>query len=99
MTMLRKIACVILLCGATLYAQTSAPLRFEVAAIKPTPPDQWKAVSGGKTGKGRLSMQNRTLKRYIMGAYGIGPKSNRRRTVVAGGVSLRHRGEGRAAGR
>jgi uncharacterized protein (TIGR03435 family) len=56
-----------------LIRQPAPPPRFEVAAIKLTPPDQWNTSSGGKTGKGRLTMHNRTLQRYIMGAYGVGP--------------------------
>lgn len=57
----------------TLYAQPAPAPRFEVAAIKLTPPDQWNGSSGGNEGKGKYTMHNRTLKRYIMAAYGVGP--------------------------
>ena len=44
---------------------------FEVASIKPTNADP--GSSGIKTGRGRLDANNVTLKRCIMGAYGVGP--------------------------
>jgi uncharacterized protein (TIGR03435 family) len=56
-----------------IYAQPAPAPRFEVAAIKPTPSDQWDGPSGGDEGKGRYTMYNRTLKRYIMAAYSLGP--------------------------
>ena len=36
-------------------------------------PDQGNGFSGGKTGKGRVTMTNVTLKRCVMGAWGLGP--------------------------
>ena len=51
----------------------AADPRFEVAAIKPAPPDQWNGSSGIKTGNGRMDAVNVTLKRCIMGAWGVGP--------------------------
>lgn len=71
--MIRTAACLILLIAASLHAQPSPNLRFEVAVIKPTPPDQWRGPSGGLAGKGRYNMHNRTLKTYIERAYYIGP--------------------------
>jgi uncharacterized protein (TIGR03435 family) len=65
-----SVACLII---GTLHAQSAPPPRFDVAAIKLTPADQWRGSSGGDTGKGKFTMHNRTLKRYIMGAYGVGP--------------------------
>ena len=56
---------------AALSAQPAS--RFEAASIKPTPSDQWNGTSGGASRNGRFSMRNRTLKRYLMGAYGLGP--------------------------
>lgn len=47
---------------------------FEVATIKPTSPDEAGSGSSGiKTGKGRASAKNVTLKRCIVGSYHIGP--------------------------
>ena len=59
---------VLLFCVAAAYAQP----RFEVASIKPSP-DESSNNSGGRSGNGRLTMTNVTLKRCIMGAYGLGP--------------------------
>jgi uncharacterized protein (TIGR03435 family) len=50
----------------------ASKLSFEVASIKPSTADS-SSVSGIKTGKGRIDAHNVTLKRCIMGAYGIGP--------------------------
>lgn len=57
------------------YGQTTAP-RFEVASVKPSA-----ARSGGgvATGHGRVTVASETLKRCIMGAYGVGPN------LIAGG--------------
>jgi len=54
-------------------AQSAAPLRFEVASIKPTPADEYDGSSGIPTGHGRLTGNHVTLKRCILGAYGVGP--------------------------
>jgi uncharacterized protein (TIGR03435 family) len=56
-----------------LLATLSAQPRFEVAAIKPTPPDEIRGPSGGTEGKGRYSMHNRTLKDYIWRAWLVIP--------------------------
>ena len=71
--MIRAAAGLAFLTMRTLCAQPAPVPRFEVASVKLTPPDQWNEASGGKTGQGKLTMHNRTLKRYIMGAYGVGP--------------------------
>ena len=64
----------ILACGISglLRGQTAAAPRFEVASIKPSG-DATRDTSGSKSGHGRLTMNNVTLKRCIMGAYAIGP--------------------------
>jgi uncharacterized protein (TIGR03435 family) len=72
--MLRTIAGLILCVAGAGYGQP----RFEVASIKPSA-DPSPNSSGSNTGKGRLSMTNVTLKRCIMGAYGLGPN------LIAGG--------------
>jgi len=59
-------------------AQTAS--QFEVATIKPNPGDN-PYSSGLNTQHGRLNAQNVTLKRCIMGAYGVGPNQ------VSGGPS------------
>lgn len=69
-------------CGATVvrgrivYASvpasdTKAP-HFEVAAIRPSSPSG--GSSGFSTGHGLLHGENVTLKRCIIGAYGVGPQ-------------------------
>jgi uncharacterized protein (TIGR03435 family) len=76
--------CVAAACSAALlhrrtaFAQTAttpavAPPEFEVATIKPSNFDPSNYTSGIKTGYGRLDGQNVTLRRCIMGAYGVGP--------------------------
>ncbi|MBV8728220.1 MAG: TIGR03435 family protein [Acidobacteriia bacterium] len=67
------------LATTALFAQAPDAPRFEVASVKPTSPDQLNGSSGGKSGNGRLTMNNVTLKRCIMGAFGIGPNQ------IAGG--------------
>src|SRR5262245_21160186 len=67
----------VFLCGA-LLGQTEEPLRFEAASIKPSL-DPSSGNSGGKSGNGRLTMSNVTLKRCIMGAFALGPN------LIAGG--------------
>lgn len=55
------------------HAQQPAP-QFEVATVKPSSPDEAASGSSGiKTGKGRASAKNVTLKRCIIGSYHIGP--------------------------
>jgi uncharacterized protein (TIGR03435 family) len=53
------------------YGQ-SAAARFEVASVRPSHADP-SSSSGIKTGHGRLDAKNVTLKRSIIGAYGVGP--------------------------
>jgi uncharacterized protein (TIGR03435 family) len=64
----------ILACGifGLLRGQPAVAPRFEVASIRPSG-DATRDTSGSKSGHGRLTMNNVTLKRCIMGAYGIGP--------------------------
>lgn len=56
-----------------LLCQNAPDPRFEVASIKPSNPDQLRGPSGITTGHGRIAGNNVTLKRCIMGAYGLGP--------------------------
>ena len=58
--------------GAAAHGQQAPADRFEVASVKPGKADAG-AVSGIKTGHGRLDAHNVTVKRCIMGAYGLGP--------------------------
>jgi uncharacterized protein (TIGR03435 family) len=58
--------------ATTLYAQSAAP-RFEVASIKPSTASV-NDTSGVTTGRNRLEAANVTLKRCIIGAYGVGPQ-------------------------
>jgi uncharacterized protein (TIGR03435 family) len=69
--MLRAIMGLVVSVSAAIYAQTPVALRFEVASVKPANADP--SSSGVKTGHGRLEAKNVTLKRCIMGAYGVGP--------------------------
>jgi len=64
-------------CGAC--GQTEAVPQFEVASIKPATANQTSGSSGITTGHGRVTASNVTLKRCIMGAFGLGPN------VIAGG--------------
>jgi len=69
--MIREVACCALwACAAS--GQTAAALEFEVASVKPSKADP-RSSSGINTGHGRLTAYNVTLKRCIMGAYGVGP--------------------------
>jgi uncharacterized protein (TIGR03435 family) len=56
--------------GMTLAQQAGAK-QFEVASIKRSNGDG--QSSGINTGNGRINAQSVTLKRCIMGAYGVGP--------------------------
>jgi uncharacterized protein (TIGR03435 family) len=53
-------------------ASSAQQPRFEVASIRPSA-DPSSSNAGSHTGKGRVNMTNVTLKRCIMGAYGVGP--------------------------
>ena len=72
---LRAITWILLI--AALDAQPAGP-RFEVASIKLSNAGS-NASSGIRTGENRLDASNVTLKRCIVGAYGVGPQQ------VAGG--------------
>lgn len=67
-----RAALLALIPAAFLWAQTPAP-RFEVAAIKPSSPEEMAGSSGIKTGHGRAIGTNVTLKRIIVGTFHIGP--------------------------
>src|SRR6266513_36819 len=54
------------------HGQPSVAQRFEVASIRPSDADP-NSGSGIQTGHGRLDAKNVTLKRCIMGAFGVGP--------------------------
>jgi uncharacterized protein (TIGR03435 family) len=69
---MRPTAVLMICVTGAVYGQPAAPPQFEVASVKPSS-DPSNAQSGGKTGKGRVNMINMTLKRCIMGAYGLGP--------------------------
>jgi uncharacterized protein (TIGR03435 family) len=56
------------------FAQTPESLRFEVATVKPSGPEEIQAgVSGIKTGHGRATGTDVTLKRCIIGSFHVGP--------------------------
>jgi uncharacterized protein (TIGR03435 family) len=67
----RILPCAISCISGLLFAQSEQPSRFEVASIRPSQADPHS--SGISTGSGRLTATNVTLKRCIMGAYGVGP--------------------------
>ena len=70
--MVRAIAILAVCAAAAAYGQSAASPQFEVASVKPSKADS-SSVSGIKTGHGKLDAHNVTLKRCIMGAYGVGP--------------------------
>jgi uncharacterized protein (TIGR03435 family) len=56
------------------HAQTPESLRFEVATVKPASQEEIQAgISGIKTGHGRATGTDVTLKRCIIGSFHIGP--------------------------
>jgi uncharacterized protein (TIGR03435 family) len=62
------------LLAIALLARAQAEPRFEVASIKPASDEEVAAGSSGiKTGHGRATGTNVTLKRCIIGSYHIGP--------------------------
>jgi uncharacterized protein (TIGR03435 family) len=66
--MLRAVKTLTVSLSAVVFAQ-----QFEVASIKPTSATANSYSSGLNTSNGRLTAINVTLKRCIMGAYGVGP--------------------------
>lgn len=78
--MVRAIASLAACVAVTVNAQSVAAPQFEVASVKPSNAEPG-ASSGIYTGHGRLDAHNVTLKRCIMGAYGVGPHE------VSGGPS------------
>jgi uncharacterized protein (TIGR03435 family) len=69
--MIRAIASLALCVSGAVYGQSGVAQRFEVASIKPSNGDP--GSSGIITTRGRLTAINVTVKRCIMGAYGVGP--------------------------
>jgi len=70
--MVRAIVGLTVFVALGLYAQFGAGQHFDVASVKPSNADP-RSASGIGTGHGRLDANNVTLKRCIMGAYGVGP--------------------------
>jgi uncharacterized protein (TIGR03435 family) len=70
--MVRAIARLALCVLPSIYGQPVAAQRFEVASVKPSNTDP-RSPSGINAGHGRLNAGNVTVKRCIMGAYGVGP--------------------------
>lgn len=68
----RAIISLVVCLAVTLYGQSAGPRRFEVVSIKPSNAGP-NSSSGISTRHDRLDANNVTLKRCIMGAYGIGP--------------------------
>src|SRR5712691_6728246 len=73
MSMIRAVASLAVCVSGAVFGQSTVAQRFEVASVKPTSADQLNGPSGGKSSRGRLTMSNVTLKRCIMGAFGVGP--------------------------
>jgi len=71
--MIRLFASMALCVSGSVYGQAGVAPQFEVASVKLTPADLLNRPSGGTTGKGRFTYTNVTLKRCIMGAFGLGP--------------------------
>jgi len=70
---IRAFAGFALFASGTLYGQSPAAPRFDVASVRPSALDQFAGSSGLKTGRGRLTATNVTLKRCVMGAFAVGP--------------------------
>jgi uncharacterized protein (TIGR03435 family) len=70
--MVRAIPSLAALVGLTVYGQSVVAPQFEVASVKLSGADP-NSSSGMYTGHGRLDAHNVTLKRCIIGAYGVGP--------------------------
>jgi uncharacterized protein (TIGR03435 family) len=75
----RIITSLTLLVSWVSHVQADSTPRFEVASIKPASLDHSGRSTGVATGHGRVTIGNETLKRCIMGAYGLGPNQ------IAGG--------------
>jgi len=73
MSMIRAVASLAVCALSAAYGQSPVAQRFEVASVKPAGADQGNGSTGGQSGRGRLTMSNVTLKRCIMGAFGVGP--------------------------
>ena len=72
MTGIRSITFLALCFAGTLRGQSAGAERSEVVSVKPSNAGP-SSVSGIGTGHGRLKANNVTLKRCIMGAYGVAP--------------------------
>jgi uncharacterized protein (TIGR03435 family) len=70
--MIRAVAALVVCVSWSAYGQSPVAQQFEVASVKPSNADPGSS-SGIRTGHGRLDGYNVTLKRCIMGAYGVGP--------------------------
>jgi uncharacterized protein (TIGR03435 family) len=70
--MVRAVVSLTVFVAWAIHAQPGAGQRFDVASVRPSNADA-RDVSGIATGHGRLDANNVTLKRCIMGAYGVGP--------------------------
>src|SRR5271165_6935023 len=69
-----RIALLTAFAAGFIYAQSFESLRFEVATIKPASPAEIQAgTSGIKTGHGRVTGTNVTLKRCIIGSFHVSP--------------------------
>lgn len=68
----RAIVSLLVCVSGAIYGQSAALRHFDVASVKPSNADPG-STSGIGTGHGRLDANNVTLKRCIMGAYGVGP--------------------------
>ena len=71
--MIRAVVSLAICVSGAIRGQSVVAQRFEVASVKPISADRLNGPSGGQSGRGRLTMSNVTLKRCIMGAFGIGP--------------------------
>ena len=70
--MIRAVVSLALWIAAAVSGQSAIAPRFEVASIRPIDADP-NSSSGIETGHGRVAANNVTLKRCIIGAFGLGP--------------------------
>jgi uncharacterized protein (TIGR03435 family) len=68
--MTKRFVCLLLFAATAAYSQAAAP-QFEVASVKPSSADT-SSSSGINTGHGKLDAHNVTVKRCLIGAYGVG---------------------------